>query len=130
MVVRFFWPNCNHWGKDSGKKPIDAFWVEATLDEAETSIFPLLTPQAIAESKKFAEKYSHIAKEMANPPRPYCFLVAKDISSIDPFHVNYPVHHMWNAYSPFGEFKEHRISQLADLRTFILPKRIDWLGIR
>jgi hypothetical protein len=130
MVIRFFWPNCKHRGKEGEAEPLDSLWVEATKKEAERDIFPRICSEARAESKKLAKQYAHVAKEMADPPRPYCFLVAKDLSSIDPFHVNYPVHHMWNAYSPFGEFPEHRINDLDELKTFILPDKIDWVGIR
>jgi len=130
MVIRFFWPNCTFRGKEWDAAPIDAFWVEAKLGEAKKSVFPLLSPEAIAESKELAKRYARVARDMANPPRPYCFLVARDLSTIDPFHVNYPVHPMWNAYSPFGEFQEHRISKLDELKTFALPDKIDWVGIQ
>jgi len=130
MVVRFYWPDCEYRGKQWIKESIDAFWVEATLKEAVKSVFPMLSPEGIDESKKLAKEYLHVAREMAKPVRPYCFLVSRDLSSIAPFHVHYPVHHMWNAYSPFGEFEVHHISDLKELKTFIVPHNIEWVGIR
>jgi len=40
MIVRWFWWNCNYRGKKWGATPVDAFWVEATKEEAMTEIFP------------------------------------------------------------------------------------------
>ena len=97
---------------------MDAFWVEATHDEAIQAVFPLLTPTKRSQSERFAADYPQLAQQIAQPPRPFCFLVARDLSSIDPFHVHYPFHQLWNAYSPFRAIAERSIDsldQLADL---------------
>jgi len=112
MIIRVYWPQC-------GAEPIDSFWVEATYEEAEKAIFPFLTPKAIEHSKTHAKDGESIALQIGNPPRPYCFLVAQDLSTIDPFHVYYPFHHMWNGYSPFKDIAKYHINALEELKTFV-----------
>jgi len=121
MLIRCFWPACDFRGKSWGAAPVDAFWVEATREEAEISIFPRLNPAALAESKKLAKKHSHLAA-MEDPSRPYCFLVARDLSSIDPFQFHYPFHQLWNAYSPFELIGPFMITSLGELGNLQLPK--------
>jgi hypothetical protein len=103
---------------------MDAFWVEATAEEAEANVFPRLQPQQVAESQRVAEQHIDLAEHFASreaargvpaPPRPFCFLVARDLSTIDPFHIHYPVHQLWNAYSPFRKMPEREIAGLEDL---------------
>lgn len=121
MLIRRFWRNCDYRGKSWGAAPIDAFWVEATQEEAEVEVFPRLQSQTINESKELAERYKRIAEEVRNPPRSFCFLVARDLSTIDPFHVHYPFHQLWNAYSPFESMSEIVIANLDELRNLDLP---------
>jgi hypothetical protein len=122
MIIRCFWRNCDYRGKEWGSKPIDAFWVEAIKEEAEVGISPWLKPAQIAESIKLAETYKGLAKMMGQPDRPFCFLIARDLSSIDPFHVSYPIDNLWNAYSPFERMDETRsISRLEEIRNLALP---------
>ena len=78
---------------------MDAFWVEATKEEAMTEIFPGLQPNEIEESQKFSEQNILLADKLGGPARPYCFLVARDLTTTDPFPVHYPFHQMWNGYS-------------------------------
>jgi len=101
MLILFFWRDCGYRGKKWGTEPLDAFWVEATQEEAENDVFPRLPPTTIVESRELAEHFKEVAELMGNPTRPFCFLVARDLSSIDPFTAHYPIHQMWNAYSPF-----------------------------
>ena len=103
----------------------DAFWIEATQEEAETGVFPRLQPDAIAKSKELAERFKQLAEQMGNPSRPFCFLVVRDLSSIDPFHVHYPFHQLWNGYSPFERMPEKVIANLEELRSLVLPAKKD-----
>ena len=121
MIVRWFWRECNFRGKLWGATPIDAFWVEATREEAVINVFPKLQPAEIEESEKFAERFLQLAEEICRPARPYCFLVARDLSTIVPFHVHYPFHQMWNAYSPFEEMEVVNIRLLEEIKTIALP---------
>ena len=121
MLVRYYWPNCSKRLNESGKNTtVDAFWVEATLEEAEKAVFPLISDEARKDSENRARIFFSIAEEIMNPPHPYCFLVDKDIGMIEPNDVHYPFHHMWNAYSPFRKIEMHEIvslDELASIRT-------------
>jgi hypothetical protein len=115
MIVRFLWPSCDYRQKNRGAIPIDAFWVEATHEEAIQSVFPILSYEAQSESEQLAAQCEHLAETDSQPARPYCFLVARDLSSIDPYEAHYPFHHMWNAYSPFRSFPKRTIRSLVEL---------------
>jgi hypothetical protein len=73
--------------------------VEAT--QAEAAVFPHLHAEAVTESRSLAEQYVGLAQRLGTPPRPFCFLVARDLSFVEPRPVHYPFHQLWNAYSPF-----------------------------
>jgi hypothetical protein len=123
MLVRFFWRDCDFSKKERKAKFLDAFWVEATKTEVEDAIFPYLQADAVEESRLLADKFYEIAKQFGNPTRPSCFLIARDLSTINPFPVNYPFHHMWNAYSPFESMPEKLIAQLQELRSLIVQNQ-------
>jgi hypothetical protein len=122
MLVRLVWRDCGYRGKRWGAEPIDAFWVEATAEEAEAEVFPLLRPEQVAESRKRSEEGRSIADRIGSPARPFCFLVARDLSTIAPFHVHYPFSPMWNAYSPFRPMPECWISRLEEVAGLSLPE--------
>lgn len=125
MLVRLYWLQCKYRNFQSGSTPVNSFWVEATYEEAEKAIFPLLTPEAIEKSKAHARRGQEIAAQISSPPKPYCFLVAKDLSSIDPFHVHYPFSSMWGAYSPFEKFSECYIETLEELKNLVPFKKLE-----
>jgi hypothetical protein len=125
VIVRLFWRDCRYRHNEWTATRIDAFWVEATLEEAEAAIYPRLTQERVAESKALAERWAEHAKSRSQTS--YCFLVARDLSSIDPHAFHYPFHHMWNAYSPFAEMPERKIEQLEELATIVLPS-VDGAG--
>lgn len=116
MLVRCFWRDCDYRGKERGAGRIDAFWVEATGEEAVAAVFPRLRAEQIAESRELAEQGRRIAEELGTPARPFCFLVARDLSTIDPFQVHYPFHPLWNGSSPFESISEQMIADLEELR--------------
>jgi len=123
MVVRCFWRDCEFRNKKWGADPIDTFWVEANAEEADKTIFPFLRPKAVAESRQLAKRFKKVAERIGNPARAYCFLVARDLSTIGPFPVHYPIHQLWNAYSPFEAMAERSILSLNELASFSLPSR-------
>ena len=122
MLVRSFWRDCEFRGTDRRPKPIDAFWVEATLAEAQEAVFPRLSARAVAKSCQLADRHRGLAEMLASPARPYCFLAARDLSTIVPFHVHYPFHQLWNGYSPFESITEHVIARLGELQNLRLPE--------
>ena len=117
MLVRYYWPNCEDRGKYKAAVPMDAFWVEATLEEAGESVFPYLSDEEEERSRLYARQFLHIAERIAKPPRPCCFLVAEDLSTVDPHPVHYPFHQLWNAYSPFRSLEPQEIHSLNQLPT-------------
>ncbi len=121
MQVRCYWPKCTNRGNSTDAPAVDAFWVEATQEEAQSSVFPLLTAQQITESRRLAEQFGDVAKALGAPARAFCYLVACDLSSVDPRPPHYPVHQLWNAYSPFRPIPETTIADLGDLRSIALP---------
>ncbi len=123
MIVRYFWRECDFRNKKWGSDPIDAFWVEATLEEAEESVFLRMRSEAVIESEQLARRFEGVADEVGSPGRPFCFLVARDLSAIDPFCVHYPVHQLWNAYSPFEAMPKREIATLDELPGIILPPK-------
>jgi len=122
MIVHWFWWDCNFRGKEWGAAPIDAFWVEATREEADNKVLPKLQPAGIDESHKYAEQFIHLAEELRKPACPYTFLVARDLSTIDPFHVHYPFHQMWNGYTPFEVMEVVNIRLLEEVKTLVIPE--------
>jgi hypothetical protein len=120
MVVRTYWPSCDYRQKKWGARPIDAFWVEATREEAVEAVFPMLSPELRTQSERIAGEHARLAGEISRPPRAYCFLVAWDLSSIDPFHVHYPFHQCWNGASPFRAIPERTITSLGELAGLLI----------
>lgn len=121
MLVRLFWRKCAYRNKDWGAPPVDCFWVEATKQEAEEVVFQRFTPADQAESRSLADRHSHMAAMMGAPDHPYCFLVARDLSSIDSFQPHYPIANLWNGYSPFRSIPLKEVSNLEELKSICLP---------
>ena len=125
MIIRYIWRKCDAFG---GKQPddlVDAFWVEATQDEAETVVFPKLLPTEIAESRKLAVRYHKLAQEKDLLARSFCFLVAWDLRSIRPLPMDYPTATMWNTYSPFEKMPEAYVRTLEEIKYLKLPPKYD-----
>ena len=129
MLVRLFWPKCWHFADKSDKASMDGLWVEATREEAESEILWRLSPEQQEKSHREAAT-DWYAREIGNPSRPYCYLVAHDLSSIIPFNCRYPVHQMWNAYSPFGQFETFSFSKLEELKNLVVPRKVIWIGVQ
>lgn len=118
MLVRYFWKNCDLYGLCHG----DALWVEATASEAESQIFPHLPEETISESRILSEKTGHLAARFSRPDLTFCFVVSKDLSFIRPFHVHYPFHQLWNAYSPFRNMPDINVKTLDELSEIHIPQ--------
>jgi hypothetical protein len=122
MLARYFWRKCEYLEWSQCKDPIDSIWVEATESEAEQYIFPHLSQESIKESKIHAEKSFEIAKELANPVRPFCFLVSQNLSNIYACHAYYPFHQLWNGYSPFERMPLINLNTLSDITKIEIPE--------
>ena len=115
MLIRFFWRNCDLCDDD-------ALWVEATKAEAESIIFPRLSVDEISKSKQLSKQTERIDKSMGKANQTFCFLMSKDISFIRPFPVHFPVHNLWNGYSPFEEMLEINAKNLDAICNIELPE--------
>lgn len=94
---------------------------DASRQEAELIVFPAITPEMQEKSVQLAQRFAGVAKDMGNPQYPYCFLVDRDLSTIEPFAPHYPIHQLWNAYSPFETMPLREISRLDELKAIQLP---------
>lgn len=121
MMVRIYWRNCSLTTKSQDLVQVDAFWVEATHHEANSCIFPFLLPEQIEKSKRLALQFENVALDMGNPEHLFCFLVARDLSFIEPMEPHYPIHQLWNGYSPFESMPTEIIDCLESLGTMPLP---------
>lgn len=116
MKVSAVWPDCDYLNREwvyDRNKAIDSYWVQCSPKEVEEEILPLLTEESVELMKGIEKTYGR-----SNPHSPdKFFLVAKDLSSVEPFNWAYPFHHMWNAYSPFEKVNEFVIDDLHELAT-------------
>ena len=122
MTIRCFWP---HWipaEPDRGREAMDGFWVEATKDEAKSSIFPLLDAKQVRMSEQLAKRYVSGLPWETRKPRPFCFLVTRDLSIIEPSDTALPYSPLWNAYCPLRAMPEVTIRSLAELEGIALPE--------
>jgi hypothetical protein len=116
MLVRLGWPDCYYCGGDgkSADERQDAYWVECSADEG----LPLLAgrtddPQVPPETLGWGRATPYPIDQQV-----FCFLIARDGSSIAPFPADYPTSSRWRGRSPFGRvgpFDIRDISELADL---------------
>ena len=90
MLIRFVWRHCHYdrIPETLRKYGVDAFFLEASLDEAEESVFPFMDPEAVSESKSLGLQYLWNGEKVL--ARPYCFLAARDLSYIFPESPAYP----------------------------------------
>jgi hypothetical protein len=109
MLIRFKWQNCDLCDGD-------AFWLEATEQEAREQLFPRLSNETIDASEQLARGSEAFAAIMGCPERTFCFLVSDDLTSIHPFKAGYPVHQLWNGYSPFEEIDPLEIITIAEMK--------------
>ena len=118
MLIQWYWPKCEYRNRRWGPEPIDSYWLEATKEEAEKHVFPLIDRAKIQLAHQMADRSTgHCHATIKQFDRPYCFLVAVDLSSIEPFEANYPVANLWNGYSPFRKIAEKHISELEVIKS-------------
>ena len=108
MLIRFKWHNCDLCDGD-------AFWLEATEQEAREQVFPLLSSENVAASEKDAHESGALAAMAGNPDHTFCFLVTADLKFIRPFKAGYPFHQLWNGYSPFEKIDSKEIMDLSEI---------------
>ena len=80
-------------------------------------IFPWLKDDIIAASEAFGTGSEAIAATMGCREHSFCFLVSNDLTFIKPFKAGYPVHQLWNGYSPFEAIEPVKITQLSEIES-------------
>ena len=120
MLVRLGWPDCNpsRYGIRELSELVDAFWVECTPEEASRLVEPRMSEEDLSSIERVGAHYGW--PHLYDGADRCCFLVARDLSFISAFHAHYPVHQMWNAYSPFREVAATTIETLDQIPA--LPK--------
>lgn len=116
MKIKLYWPKCDYLNKQWIATGVDSYWVECTYEEAERKIFPHLSSGQIEDSKKNWEPKEEGARDIGIDIDRLCYLVSKDMQSIESFPWYYPYSGHWNAYCPFEAIKEIEIVELDELR--------------
>ncbi len=63
MIIRMIWKGCKRFKNG----PQDAYWLEATEQEAKDKIYPLLDDKKIKATIKFSKGKERLAEMMKNP---------------------------------------------------------------
>lgn len=130
MRIRLFWPKCDIRNRSWNVEPRDTYWVEATADEARAHVFPRLTAEQQARSEQEAKRGWSKDESKVDPPRRFCFLVADDLSTIDPHFSHLPTHQFWDAHStPFASFEERWIQSLDEILAMEAPRKVEYWSI-
>lgn len=121
MLIRYYIPKYKLHGKRKNTS-IDAFWIECTQNEAKEKVFLHLSHKLQLQAQNFGEEGKEIAREDSHSPRSFCFLVTKDLSSIQPFWTHYPFGNLWNGYSPFISLPPQEIQLLEEVLSIVISK--------
>jgi hypothetical protein len=113
MLVRLCWPDCDFWNGKWGTSPVDAVWVECSMEEAKDLVHPRLDAAAVALSEQLGAGVEGPPSCAGRPKPGFCFLVAADLTRTEPHPVSYPWSGMWNAYCPFRGLPEREVGSLG-----------------
>jgi len=118
MKIKLYWPKCNFFWA-SKRDEIDSFWVECTVREAAHKVFPLLSKKKIIESCISWEPSNPEKKSIFFETDRLCFLISKDLKTIEPCAWYYPHAGQWNGYCPFREIDEIDINNLNEIPNIV-----------
>ena len=121
MLVSLVWPDCRFAHVRWEGEPRDAFWVQC--DEADAAhLSPAITDGGL-------DLAPSVAPARFGPP--FCFLVARDQSSVVQMPWHYPYGGLWNASCPFRRLPEAlTIASLKDLPAIAIPSELRAAGTR
>jgi len=106
-------------------------WLECTLDEAESIVYPLLSEEQIIVSKHCIaiilenwqvgdeednSKHPHDIYSKKTIKYPACFKVDFNLVEIEPTPANVPYSQMWNGYCPYELIDEINFSNFEELK--------------
>lgn len=121
MLIRYYWPKYKLQKRKKEKASIDAFWIECTEKEAKHNVFLYLSQELQQQAENLGKQGKEMAIEDGYPPRSFCFLVTKDLSSIQPFWIYYPFGNLWNGYSPFISLPAQEIKCIEEVLSIAIP---------
>jgi hypothetical protein len=110
MIVKLMWPAQEH------GRTMDAFWVECTPEEITAAILPLLSTDQRTELAALQEREETSTSH---------FLIARDLSTIQPMDAIYPFSNLWNAYNPFCAIPDAFIATLEAIKTLTVNPDAD-----
>jgi len=120
MIINIYWPQCGNAFSDYRGDRIGAFWVECTVQEAETIVFPHLTERWIQQSLAYFRPQSENHSDLPFSYKKLYFLVSKDLKTILPFDAHFPYAGQWNGYCPFREIEKREIYDLSEIPKIVL----------
>ena len=123
MKIKLFWPKCTYLNKEWCSEVLDSYWVECKKDEAIEKIFPYLSIEQIEESNSNYRPKKENASEFGIETDNYCFLVSKNLNSIESFPWHYPYAGQWNTFCPFEAINEFQISDLMELKNHVVAEQ-------
>jgi hypothetical protein len=105
MRATLLWPDAELLNGEWTKPGKDSYWIEAAADDLDAIVAHASDPDAL----RAAAQRDH------RPEKPYSFLVATDLSSIQSFDPYYPESPQWVNGSPFVEIEPFELRDLAEL---------------
>ena len=114
MIVKLVWPDCDFLNGKWGSQKVDCFWVECSQSEAKEIVLPSLTLRPTLED--MSPVPSHIDSLQ------FCFLAARNLSSVVQMPWYYPYGGQWNAYCPFRKLPTPiTLSRIVELTEIVVP---------
>jgi len=105
MRVTLLWPDAELLNGEWTKPGKDSYWIEAGAEDLDGIVAHAGEPEAL----RAAIERDH------RPEKPYSFLVAADLSSIQSFDPYYPESPQWVNGPPFVEIEPIELGDLAEL---------------
>jgi len=117
MIAKLVWPDKT---TNSDGQPVDALWVECSMEEARAQLFPRLSAQQQGEFDELVVEDRNYLLTKAIPELglregSVYFLVAQDLSFVELHPWVYPHSGLWNAYCPFRTMPEFDFSEVSQL---------------
>ena len=97
-------------------EPMDYFWVECTVEEAEDKIIPLLSAEILLRYQRISVEPNRPPPEMSYMIGKRFFLISRDGTDIEPFSWFFPFAGQWNAYCPFRCMRKRKICDVSELQ--------------
>jgi hypothetical protein len=97
-------------------EPMDYFWVECTLEEAEAKIIPRLSEELLSSYRDVSRVPNIPKPELSYMIGKRFFLISRDCREIEPFPWFFPFAGQWNEDCPFICMRKQEVHDLCDLQ--------------